>query len=229
MIRIKEMLPSGFYILQGESSANSCFIENKREAKLFLRLANRYLTGYVKVHEYLLYAEGWMIQLTLKDRKSILKKYKTARRKKNKEIRLDKKEPWEIISEQVRQMLSQFVKLTNKMENREGSKVKESYRRYYFEKFEEAKHYIKKMREQKVKVLQRNKKYRKIKTHYEISKKEGKGHVFLCSKKLRTKKKQQVTLEKLKCKALFSLDLDYIIVEELTSFTTKSHFLRTSP
>ncbi len=227
MIRTKKIYAKGYYLFRGEASANSCFIENLREAKLFIRLVNRYLKDYVKVHDYLLTAEGWLIQVTIRSRKQVLQAF--GAQKACRLVGSDSIETWRIISEQVRLMLSQYVKRTNKMEGRSGSKVKESYHRYYFSSAREAQEYIQAMRQQKIKLLQRNKKYRKVKSHYTIPKEEGKGSVFLCSR-WKNKKKSGVNVrEKIGLECLELEVLEPLVVQNLVKSTMLSQINTNAP
>ena len=227
MIKTKKMYPDCFYLLKGESSANSCFIENMKEATLFIKLANRYLKNFVKIHEYLLTAEGWMIQVTIRKGDKVQKEYEKKRLKKNKSKGTEK-EVWFIISEQVRLMLSQYVIKTNRWEKREGSKVKESYKKYYFESAKEAKETILKMKNQKFRMIQRNKKYRKVKTHYKIPKGEGKGSVFLCSKWIKNKKEGGVLRKEIGFNKLYVLNLDQPLLLKKTKMTESQHLSQNS-
>ena len=190
MKNIKEVKADGFYLFTGEASANSCFIESITEAKIFIRLANQYLKDYVKVHEYLLTAEAWMMQVRIRSSRKVIKAYTRKRIKNKKPVELNP-EIWRIISEQVRLMLAHYVKITNKLENRAGSKVKESYKRYRFDSATEVKELIDKMRNQKLRLIQRNPKYRKVRTHYRIPKELAQGNVILCSKRLGIGKKNR--------------------------------------
>ena len=227
MIKTKKMYPGCYYLLKGEASANSCFIENMNEAKLFITLANRYLQKYVKIHEYLLTAEGWMIQVTIRKARKVYKQYEKKRIKSNKPIGTEK-EVWFIISEQIRIMLSQYVIKTNRLEGRSGSKVKESYKRYYFESAKEASETVQKMKGQKFRMIQRNKKYRKVKTHYSIPNKIGKGSIFLCSKWIKNKKSRIVSRKNIGFNKLYILDLEHAVLGKRTKNTLTSHLNQNS-
>ncbi len=219
MQRIKKIQAKGFYLLKGEASANSCFIENLREAKLFIKLVNRYLKDYIKVHEYLLTAEGWLLQVTIKRKKKVLAAYK--KKKKRRQGIAHYTEVWRIISEQVRLMLAQYVIRTNRMEGRSGSKVKASYERFYFETAREARRFLHRMRNQEIKLRQRKKKYRKVKSHYTISKKEGKGSIFLCLKKLRGGNNKRSYRRKIGLKCLEYRDLSILLLTKKVKSTLK--------
>ncbi len=227
MIRTKKVYAGGYYLFQGEASANSCFIENLKEARLFFRLFDRYLKNFVKVHEYLLTAEGWMVQVTIRSKKKVLCAYA-----KKKKVSFKEEEPmevWRIISERMRLFLSHYVRRTNRMEGRSGRKVKESYHRYFFETTKEAKGYMDKMRNQKIKLMQRKKKYRKVKTHYTIPKKEARGSIFLCLKGCKGKKSMRTVREKTGLSCLYLLDLDKIVLPNLISTTKNVHLTSKSP
>ena len=170
MKNIKEMHAGCYYLFEGKASANSLFIENLKEAKQFCIYANYFLKGYLKIHEYLITEDGWMMIVKLKNKEAIQK------------LATFKTECWRIISERMRLLLSTYVRVTNKWERREGVKVKHGYKRYYFETLQEAKSCIKAIRKQQHKLFQKRKKYRGLKTHRAIPSKLGKGSIFLCSK-----------------------------------------------
>lgn len=188
MKKTKEMYGGGYYLLEGKAAANTAFIETTKHAKLFINLCSTYLSEYMKIHEYLIGRDGWMLQVTLNSKEAIYRSYEEGEKegKRMKEI-LSEDEEWRVISERIRIMLSYYVRRTNNDLEREGTKVKESYKRYYFETNKEATKIMKEMQKQKIKMYQRKKKYRSVKGHYRIGKKLGKGHVFLCTRKLRRK------------------------------------------
>jgi len=178
MKRTKEMQPDCYYLFEGKSAANTVFIENLKEAKQFCIYANYFLKGYLKVYEYMINQDGWVIIVKLCSESKI------------RSITNSETEIWRIVSERIRLLLSTYVRVTNRWEGREGVKVKHGYRRYYFENLGEAKSYIKLIRNQQVKLYQKKRKYRGLKTHRAIPIRLGKGHIFLCSKWVRRGKKR---------------------------------------
>jgi len=178
MKRTKEMKADCYYLFEGKSAANSVFIENLKEAKQFCIYANYFLKDYLKVHEYMINQDGWMMIVKLNSELKISS------------ITNSKTEIWRIISERMRLLLSTYVRVTNQWEGREGVKVKNGYRRYFFESLAEAKLYLKLIRNQKVKLYQKKRKYRGLRTHRVIPSRLGKGHVFLCSKWVKSPKKR---------------------------------------
>ena len=109
------------------------------------------------------------------------------------------------------------------MENRQGTKVKESFKRFYFESAKEAKLIISKMKNQKWKLIQRNPKYRKVKNHYKIPKEIGKGSVFLCSKEINKKDYRRKLKTKLGIKNLIFKHLNYKLLAKSVESTLKIH------
>ena len=173
MKKTKEMHADCFYLFEGKAAANSVFIENLREAKQFCIYANAFLKGYLKIHEYLITQDGWLMIVKLHAKNEIQK------------LSTSETECWRIISERMRLLLSTYVRVTNKWEGREGVKVKHSYTRYYFKTLKSAKLCIAEIRSQQHRLYQKKKKYRGLKTHREIPRKVGKGNMFLCSKWVR--------------------------------------------
>jgi len=51
MEKIKKVETGHFYLFQGHSNANSCFIEKLQHAKTFLLYANYFLNGYLKIYD----------------------------------------------------------------------------------------------------------------------------------------------------------------------------------
>lgn len=175
MIRIKKTKGNCFYLFQGKASANSLFIEDLKEAKQFIILANYYLKGYLKIHNYLLTMDGWNLVVRLNSNKTILSKAS------NLEDDLSDDLIWRIISERMRILMSTFVRFTNKKQGRTGSKVHSSYERFLFSSLKEANGYLEMMRKGQVRLCQKKKKYRGRKSHYNIPEKLGKGSIFLNS------------------------------------------------
>lgn len=211
MNRVKEMHPDCYYLFEGKSSANTMFVENIKEAKQFCIYANAFLKGYLKIHEYLITEDGWMMLVKLNSKQTLSKLSK------------DESEYWRIISERMRLFLSTYVRVTNKWEGREGVKVKHSYRRYYFETLKEAKLCISNMRNQQYKLYQKKKKYRGLKTHRAIPTKLGKGSIFLCSKwvkKWRKGKSKRASFNSVWADIIEFKDL---VVQNAIDSTFKSH------
>ena len=154
MIKIKETEAGGLYLFQGRASANSLFIESAQEAQKFLSLFDRYLGNYVNLLDHCFCPEGWNLIVKLKSKPTILSHYQQHREKSKTAKVLNYTEVWRIISERVRIFLFQYVKWSNTIEGRKGSKVYCRYERYVFDHAEEAKEYIVKMREQMIDLSQ---------------------------------------------------------------------------
>ena len=187
MKNVKEIKPKGFYVFEGRSSANSSMFESLTEAKEFLTSANKRLHNYLNIHEYLFTQDSWTMLCEIESEEKIKQTYLKARE----ESKRDHLQPaydqvWQIISEQMRHMLSRFVKYCNFHQKRTGSKVHSSYKRYWFETYEEALAFIEGMRNQRYRKSQDRRKYRANSSHFGIGKKERMGHVYLCSKNLRS-------------------------------------------
>ncbi len=182
MIKLKKTFAKGYFLFQGKASANSSFIEDLREAKEFIILANYYFKGYLKIHEYLLCQDGWNFIVKIHSLEALSKKVGML------DLRED--QVWRIISERMRIFLSRFVKYTNRKQGRTGSKVHSSYERFIFETLSEAQTYIEGIRKGYIKLHQKRKKYRAKRSHYMIPKKLGKGSIFISSRKLRKRMKK---------------------------------------
>lgn len=179
MRKIREIQEEGFYILQGRAAAGSVFIEDLAEAKKFLELVNKRLHGFLKVRDFLLTKNSWTLLCEVGTRKEILASYARQFNANEKGKLMD---VWRIISEQIRHILSIFVKYTNWKQGRTGGKVHSNYERFIFETEIEAEGFIKKMKNQILNHEPKLKRYRSKKGLYGISKKLGVGHVYLCTK-----------------------------------------------
>ena len=176
---IKEMHANNIYMIKGESSANAVFFENEKEARLFLNLVDLYLKDYVEVNRFQNTKDGWILVITLKSEEEIREAYRKRREASKKckaECAFD--EIWRIISDQIRILLSTYVRTTNSRNNREGGKVKSSYKRYYFEHLEEAVGVMKKMDEQEIEQSQPNKRYEGAEELFEMTESEVKESIY---------------------------------------------------
>ena len=224
MKKTREFYGSGYYVFESKASANSLYFENMKEVRLFFKYVDYFLSDFIKIHEYLITKDGWTMQVTIRDKKSILKNYEKCRdRSIDCDRKLDHKEVWKIVSERVRLMISHYVKNSNFSERREGSKVKESYQKFYFESFQEAKSHMESLRNQTKTHYQRKRKYRGLKCYYSISKKRAIGHVYLCTKWIeKDKKRAKLTMEKaLKCLVL--KDFSNMVVPKMIQSTANFH------
>ena len=186
MIKTKEVFAQGFYIFESRATANSNYIENISEAKLLMRLAKMYLKEYVNIKDYLINRHGWQMAVSLKTEATIRKAYdrKVEARFGSEHKQASQIEIWRIISEAVRLFISKYVQQINFRRKREGTLVKTSYERSYFSSLTEAKAHLGNLRRELIVMYQRKKKYRGLKSHYQIGRKAEKGSIFLCSKEI---------------------------------------------
>lgn len=210
-----------FYLFQGKASANSLFIEDLKEAKQFIILANYYLKGYLKIHEYLLTMDGWNFIVRLNSDQEILSKALIGDETMDDTV-------WRIISERMRIILSTFVRFTNKKQGRTGSKVHSSYERFIFSTLSEAKSYLELMRKGEIKLCQRKKKYRGQKSHYEVPEKLGKGSIFLNSVNLRGKNRRPERVTKI-LKTIEILASQEFVASKWVENSFQAHFLPPQP
>lgn len=181
MKRTKKMRAGGLYIFKSIACSNTVYYESLEHTKIFLELANQHLKAYLYIHEYMLCKDGWVFMGRLKSETQIQNAY-AMKRKRNK--KLPKKLPvWKIISEQIRLFIAKYVTKYNKFTGREGTLVKQSYQRYYFETKREAKRIIQRIRRRVVGLQQGKKMYRAKKGHYRIPNELGKGSIFLSSRR----------------------------------------------
>jgi len=206
---IKEIKPNGIYVFSGRSNANSCFIEKLIHAKSFLVYANYFLKGYLKIYDYLITMDGWVMVVKINSKQSIL------------QLNYDGQiEVRKLISERMRLFLSTFVRVTNNEKSRTGALVHSSYNRFCFESKTEALIFIDKLRKQQLKLYSGRKKYRGLKTHYKIDSQVGKGSIFLCSRDLM---KTNIKLNNIG-EVLNFLDFENSVLQKMIDFTKINQF-----
>lgn len=209
MIKTEEIHQGGFYIFESRVSANSNYIENIKEAKQLLIYARYYLKSYLIIHDYIITKDGWQFAVEI----NMQQQFEEASEDWDTNIEL-------IISERIRLWLSTYVKRINYWRNRKGVLVRDNYRRYYFETLDAATIHLNKMRKQKVKLYQKNKKYRGLKSHYKIDKVNENGSIFLCSKELADKGREVMREVG---SQLFG-GFQNVVGGKLVDFTLKRHF-----
>lgn len=139
MKKIKQMAAESIYLIRGCSVANTPFFEHEEDCKEFLALADRFLKEYLTVTSFQNNRDGWVMIIATKSARAIKKAYK-ARRAVSKKCRkeFELKEVWQMLSDQIRILLSTYVKKTNRQTGRKGAKVRHRYERFVFESAEEA-------------------------------------------------------------------------------------------
>ncbi|MDA9773481.1 hypothetical protein N9B82_00875 [Saprospiraceae bacterium] len=208
MKKIKKLQSECFYILQGRSSANSCFIEKVSDGELFLTYANFYLKNYLTVYDYIINRDGWMMVVKIHAHATLL------------ELKgIDEGVGWRIVSERVRLFLATFVKVSNRKKRRTGTLVHSSYERYYFDTLREAMESINAVRQQRIKIYNGRKKYRGLKTHFKVKKSIGKGSIFLCSRDIRREKEKVSKWSEM----LSDRGLTKVVLVKMLNFTHKTH------
>ena len=220
MKKIKETLSGGFYIFESKAAANSNYIEKISEAKLLLIYANYFLKDYLVIYDYLITKDGWQMAVKLKSSSEIL-----SAQGDEKVDFPDETMIWRIISERIRLFISTYAKKANYLRGRQGSFVRNSYEKYYFQTLKEAKSHLGLMRNQLVKMYQRKPKYRGLKSHYCIPKKLGQGSIFLCSKDIKKLKYDRG----IKMELPVFIGLEDFVVPELVRFTKNQHHSNNHP
>ncbi len=161
MKEVYQFSPSKYYMFESLSSGRSCYFESEQEIKLFRQLFDRYVSPYVRVHRMFLGSEGYQVLLKIRESKTLRSKYKGTCEKKGKKARKEYMEsPWRIVSEQMRILLSVYVKSVNKIRDRQGVLVQRRYKRYVFEDKTEYDQYIEQMDTKDPIRSQRNERYR---------------------------------------------------------------------
>lgn len=160
MIKVKHIHANSIYVLEGLCCANTNFVENEKEVKIFLNLVSKRLGGYMKVLDYVIQPCGWQLIVQTNSEYLIKKNYlqkisgKTHPPKKELgTVRL-------IIGEAIRILRSRFTNITNPLRGRKGNASKGVFQKHLFDNIEEAKTYISKVRNHQIDLDQPNEKYR---------------------------------------------------------------------
>ncbi len=180
MLRIKKMQADHVYLIRGASVANSPFFENEGDCKLFLKLVDRFLNSFITVNLFQNNRDGWAMIINTKSAEEIKRAYLERRAKSKKCKRaFQYNEVWRMLSDQVRIMLSTYVKATNQGRGRKGGKVRCSYERFVFESLVEAQAVRLQMESETYNQQQPAKRYRPSRKLHKISKKLLRSSPFL--------------------------------------------------
>ena len=218
------------YLLKCASAANTVFFENELQAKLFLNYVDKYLGDYFEIHGYQNNIDGWVLVATTRSEKEIFNAYKKRRSNSKKcKIEFEFTEIWRILSEQIRILQSCYVKATNFLSGRIGTKVRSNYQRFVFGSHEEALAIMKQMKEQKYSQAQKKRKYFGLKSHFDFTKKQIHDSIYMCCNKLKDKidlttHRGVCYKEKLVLKCLRLLDDQLDLLRQLVNSTFFTHF-----
>lgn len=224
MKKTKKMKAGALYLFKSSACSNTVYFEELDHAKVFLDLAQQHFKGFLYIHEYMLTKDGWLILARLKSKKDILQAYTTKCKKYN---NLPKELPiWKIISEQVRLFIANYVTKYNASTKREGGLVRRPYERYYFDTVQEAMKMIKRIRRRVVGLEQGKKMYRAKKGHYRIPKKQGKGAIYLSSKR---RKKKDGRLQDLIDLSVFQRLRTKLLAKKLSPLVKHTKYAHNTP
>lgn len=221
MIPIKKMQADQIYLIRGASTANSPFFETEADCKLFLRLADRYLSPFLSVNRYQNSRDGWVMIITTASEEAIRQAYK-ARRAKSKKCKPQCAftEIWRMLSDQIRIFLSIYVKTTNEITGRSGTKVRCRYERFVFEDAAEAQEISDSLEREFYPLAQKKRRYRPTWRQHKIREKLLKTSIYISCALLGVKEK----VEALGMRCLVLCDFRQTVVRQLIKLTYKHHF-----
>ena len=176
------------YLLSSESVANNLYFENKQDIQFTHQMIKKYV-GYIgDVIDYLIKPTGWVIILRTHSESTILSKFK---KKINKSATIKKairnKKVSVLMSETIRIIISSITRQINRNNNRKGTIVKGNFSRYVFKSVVDAINIIKKMKNEKLEIIQQIKKYQADVSNWKKKFNAGKGRMILCSKNRQNK------------------------------------------
>jgi len=220
MRKTKKLYANGFYVIKIHASANSAFAEKIKHAKQFLEIIDKKLYGYATVHRYVIQRGCVVLVLRLSNRTQIISQYLIQRElSKKANRRLDFQEPWKIISEQFRHIISQYVKWFNRETGRTGSMVARRYERYFFETEIEAIHYMDALEKEILNESGQRLKYRACDRIGQLIKYAGKGIIYLTSFNVNKQSKKVFDCGGIKVIAGLNID----VVRHLVKSTFHNH------
>ncbi len=221
MKKIKQMQADHIYLIRGSSSANSSFFECENDAKYFLKLVDRFLGEYMSVNSFQNNRDGWVLIISTRSVEEIRTAYAKRRAQSNKcNPAYAHSEVWRILSDQVRILLSTYVKWTNSHTGRTGGKVKRNYERFIFESLEEALEMKENLENQLYDQSQSKKRYRPSKKHFKMTWKAMKSSIYMCCARLSDPR--NVVKLGLRCLNLISSTID--VLRQVIKTTLQYHF-----
>ena len=185
MKQIKKMQANHLYLIQGASGANSSFFENEADCKIFMSLADEHLGDYLSIIGFQNNRDGWVMIIKSKLEDEIRQAYRLRRKRSNKcRPSFEHHEVWRILSDQVRIMLSTYVKRTNAKSGRTGGKVRGNYKRFVFESAEEVEQMKQTLMSLEYDQSQNLKRYRPSKKLFSVKKKRLRKSAYMSCARL---------------------------------------------
>lgn len=221
MKKIKEMQAEHVYLIRGASTARSPFFEDEQDCGTFLAYADRFLKDYMRVVSFQNSRDGWVMIVATKSAQAIKRAY-LERRAKSKKCRKEFEftEVWQMLSDQIRILLSTYVKVTNFRTRRKGAKVRCRYERFVFESEAEAKFMQASLEKEFHDQAQPQKRYRPSYRSHKIRKWMLKASIYISCALLGS-------VERMKKLGMGCLDLGYLdkaIARQAITNTLKHHF-----
>lgn len=157
-------------VAQGSSVALNLMFESKKEHELFFTLWEKYLGEMVDIIQYYLSPTSWTILFQTKSRHEIQRAYLMQRNKSKKaKLECTLQDPSKILSEHMRIFLSQFVRQSNQVLGRNGSKVMHRFKKCVLNKYENYHDIFQKLTNQVRNALQQRACYRANEKTYDQS------------------------------------------------------------
>jgi len=182
---------------------------------------DKYLADYVFVNCFQNSRDGWAMIITTKSAEVIRSAYKD-RRKQSKKCNKDcaHHEIWRMLSDQIRILLSTYVKATNETTGRTGGKVRGKYKRFVFESVEEAEAVKDELLNLKYDQAQELKRYQPSKKLYRVKNRQKKQSVYMGCALLKSKE----MVRKLGMRCLDLAGSAIVVLRQLVKTTFEFHF-----
>jgi hypothetical protein len=209
------------YLIEGAGTANSPFFENEAHCHAFLKLADKHLGAFLSINSFQNNRDGWVMIITTKSAETIREAYRLRRAKSKKcKVSCAHHEVWRMLSDQIRIMLSTFVKSTNAKSGRTGGKVRGNYKRYVFENVDEVEQMKETLSKQNHDQSQTLKRYSPSKKLFNVKNKQMKRSIYMCCARLTTASR----VRKLGLRCLHLAGLIRNVLRHLVQATFDHHF-----
>lgn len=163
---------SSICLAMGDAVAMNLMFEDKQDHKLFFKYWNKYLGGMAKLINYHLTPTGWTLLFKTKSSQEIKSAYHELRNQSHKakaQNTLD--DVSRILSEHFRIFLSQFVRSSNILHQRKGTKVMQRFHKYVLNESSDFEELFERITRQQRRVTQSDKKYQADESEYDVDKK----------------------------------------------------------
>lgn len=163
----------------GDAVALNLMFETQQDHELFFAYWKKYLGNMATLLNYHLTPTGWVLLFKTKSREQIQEAYKLQRRQSRKAKAMHTlHDTSRILSEHFRIFLSQFVRRTNAIHQRKGTKVLQSFHRYVLNELADYEYFFDKITRQIDNKAQKAVKYQADEKGYDVKNEMKKDSIW---------------------------------------------------